>query len=193
MNLISIAASIFVFGRMSLGAIKSEHTLNNFEALYVDNHPWLLGLLRQRLGNAADAADLAHSAFLRLLQRPPVRSFESPREARTYLRKMANGLCIDMWRRREVEQAWLQTLASRPDAVEPSAEHRAIVVETLLEISHMLSLLPRKAATAFVMAQVGGLRYREIAVKLDVSERMVKKYMAQAMLQCALIEAGLDG
>ena len=27
---------------------------------------------------------------------------------------MANGLCIDMWRRREVEQAWLEALAARP-------------------------------------------------------------------------------
>ena len=41
------------------------------------------------------------------------------------------------------------------------------------------------------MAQVDGMPYREIAVELGVSERMIKKYMAQAMLECALIEAGL--
>lgn len=106
---------------------------------------------------------------------------------------MANGLCIDLWRRREVEQAWLAALAAHPEAAEPSPEHRAIVIETLCEVGAMLSRLPAKAASAFIFAQVHGMRYHEIAARLGVSERMVKKYMARAMLHCALIEAGLDG
>ena len=59
-------------------------------------------------------------------------------------------------------------------------------------MGRMLGRLSHKAATAFVMAQVDGTPYREIAAELGVSERMVKKYIAQAVLQCALIEAGLD-
>nr|WP_207186027.1 sigma-70 family RNA polymerase sigma factor [Rubrivivax gelatinosus] len=157
--------------------------------LYVDHHGWLQGWLRRRLGNAADAADLAHDAFLRLLVAP--RRFDSPPAARVYLRTMANGLCVDLWRRREVEQAWLQALAAQPAALAPSAEQRAIVVETLLQVGAMLARLSPRAAAAFVMAQVDGMPYREIAAALGVSERMVKKYVAQAMLQCALIEAGL--
>nr|WP_207185217.1 sigma-70 family RNA polymerase sigma factor [Rubrivivax gelatinosus] len=157
--------------------------------LYVDHHGWLQGWLRRRLGNAADAADLAHDAFVRLLVAP--RRFDSPPAARVYLRTMANGLCVDLWRRREVEQAWLQALAAQPAALAPSAEQRAIVVETLLQVGAMLARLSPRAAAAFVMAQVDGMPYREIAAALGVSERMVKKYVAQAMLQCALIEAGL--
>lgn len=128
---------------------------------------------------------------MRLLAAP--RQFNSPPEARSYLRTMANGLCIDLWRRREVELAWLQTLACRPEAVALSPEHCALIVETLLEIGDMLGRLSQKAASAFIMAQVDGLTYREIAAQLGVSERMIKKYIAQAMLQCALIEAGLQG
>nr|WP_286206632.1 sigma-70 family RNA polymerase sigma factor [Thauera linaloolentis] len=158
--------------------------------MYLDHHGWLQGWLRRRLGNASDAADLAHDVFLRLLAAP--KRFDSPPEARGYLRTMANGLCIDLWRRREVEQAWLDALASRPEALEPSPEHRSIIVETLLEIGDMLGRLPQKAASAFVMAQLDGMPYREIAARLGVSDRMVKKYIAQAMLQCALIEAGLE-
>jgi RNA polymerase sigma-70 factor (ECF subfamily) len=103
---------------------------------------------------------------------------------------MANGMCIDLWRRREVEQAWLDALAAHPEAVEPSAEDRAIVIETLCRVSAMLERLPEKVASAFVLSQLHGLRYREIAERLQVSERMVKKYMARAMLHCVLLEAG---
>lgn len=163
-----------------------------FESLYASHHGWLRSWLSRRLGNAADAADLAHDTFVRLLARPAPRGFSGPAEARAYLRTAAQGLCIDLWRRREVEQAWLSTLACQPEAVVPSPEHQAIIVETLMAVGEMLSRLSAKAAKAFLMAQVDGVPYREIAVDLGVSERMVKKYMAQAMLQCALIDAGLD-
>ncbi|MBK1715911.1 sigma-70 family RNA polymerase sigma factor [Rubrivivax gelatinosus] len=170
--------------------MSADQALNQqLRTLYVDHHGWLQGWLRRRLGNAADAADLAHDAFVRLLVAP--RRFDSPPAARVYLRTMANGLCVDLWRRREVEQAWLQALAAQPAALAPSAEQRAIVVETLLQVGAMLARLSPRAAAAFVMAQVDGMPYREIAAALGVSERMVKKYVAQAMLQCALIEAGL--
>ncbi|QGZ65073.1 sigma-70 family RNA polymerase sigma factor [Paraburkholderia acidisoli] len=159
--------------------------------LYSDHHGWLFGWLRRRLGNGADAADLAHDTFVRLLVKPAARGFANGIEARGYLRTVAGGLCIDLWRRRDVEQAWLDTLAALPEPWEPSPEQRAIVVETLVQIGAMLGRLPQKACEAFVMAQIDGVRYREIAAHLGVSERMVKKYVAQGMLQCALIDAGL--
>ena len=99
---------------------------------------------------------------------------------------------MDLWRRREVERAWLDALAAQPEPVAPSLEHQAIIIETLLDVGRMLGRLSQKAAAAFVMAQVDGTPYRDIAATLGVSERMVKKYIAQAMLQCALIEAGLN-
>lgn len=175
---------------MSAPAYPSPPTL---ETLYCDHHRWLQHWLQRRLGNAADAADLAHDTFLRLLSKPATRGFETFVQARAYLRTAASGLCIDLWRRREVEHAWLQTLASMPEQLAPSPEHQAIIIETLLEISALLSRVPQKAATAFIMAQVDGVPYRDIAATLAVSERMVKKYLAQVMLQCALIEAGLSG
>lgn len=155
--------------------------------LYSDHHGWLSGWLRRRLGDTADAADLAHDTFVRLLVKPAARRLDSAVEARTYLRTIAGGLCIDLWRRRDVEQAWLDTLAALPEAYEPSPEQRALVIEALMQVAAMLRRLPQKAATAFVMAQIDGVRYRDIADELGVSERMVKKYIAQGMFQCALL------
>jgi len=156
-------------------------------ALYRHHHGWLSDWLRRRLGNTADAADLAQDAFLRLLLKPvPLRT--AP-QARHYLRTMANGLCVDLWRRREVEQAWLEALAAHPHASAPSAEERAIVIESLCRLGAMLARLPENVASAFVLSQLHGLRYREIAQRLQVSERSVKKYMARAMLHCLLLEA----
>lgn len=156
-------------------------------ALYCDHHGWLRDWLRRRLGSACDAADLAHDIFMRLLIRP--RTFDSFDGARAYLGAMARGLCVDLWRRREIERLWLETLAAQPEAVVPSAEQQTLIVEALCAVDAMLNRLPPRVARAFALAQIDGLTYRQIARELGVSERSVKNYMATAMLQCALFEA----
>ncbi|KAF1047199.1 sigma factor [Xylophilus sp.] len=82
------------------------------ENLYADHHGWLVGWLRRRLGDRADAADLAQDTFLRLLVKPAARRLDNLAETRAYLRTVADHLCIDLWRRRQVEQAWADTLAT---------------------------------------------------------------------------------
>lgn len=97
---------------------------------------------------------------------------------------MANGMCVDLWRRRQIEQAWLEELASRPEMQAPSAEQQAVVLEALQSIDAMLRRLPLKAAHAFVMAVVCGMTDKEVAAILHVSTRMVRKYVALGMLHC---------
>ena len=69
----------------------------------------------------------------------------------------------------------------------PSPESQALIVETLLRIDAMLTQLPQRSA--FLMSQLHGMTYAAIATELGVSERMVKKYMAQAMLHCLMLVA----
>lgn len=164
-----------------LGALDPA-TPRRLHRLYRDHHGWLYNWLRGRLGDAADAADLAQDAFLRLLVRP--REFDGFDGERAYLSTMARGLCVDLWRRREIERAWLAVQAGRPEAVHPSAERHAIVIETLCEIDAMLRRLPWRTAEAFLMAMAYGMSDAEIAAELQVSDRMVRKYVAQAMLHC---------
>jgi len=161
----------------------------SIDTLYADHHAWLRAWLQRRLGNAADAADLAHEAFLRLILKPASRGFGSPLEARAYLRAMAQGMCVNLWRRREIEQAWLDTLAAQPPGYAPSAERQAIVLEALQEIARLLHSLPGKAAQAFLMSAVCGMTAADVASELGVSSRMVRKYVAQAMLRCMQAQA----
>ncbi|HWK52921.1 MAG TPA: sigma-70 family RNA polymerase sigma factor [Hyphomicrobiales bacterium] len=157
--------------------------------LYGEHHGWLHKWLWRRLGNATDAADLAHDVFLRLILKPAPRGFDSFGATRAYLRSMAQGLCINLWHRREIEQAWLDTLAARPEQFAPSPERQAMVLEALQEISAMLLDLPPKAARAFLLGEVCRMTDREVADELGVSSRMVRKYVAQVMLRCLQLQA----
>ncbi|MDN7143030.1 sigma-70 family RNA polymerase sigma factor [Pseudomonas sp. JQ170] len=165
-------------------------THSDIGCLYQSHHGWIRALLNRKLGNASDAAELAHDVFVRLLSNP--RHFPSDAHARAYLSAMSRNVCVDFWRRRRVEMAWLEVLASRPQACMPSEEHQAMVLEALQQVQGMLEKLAPPVAKAFLLAQLHGLSYRAIAELMGVSERTVTSYMAKAMLHCALLEAELD-
>jgi len=156
--------------------------------LYGEYHGWLHRSLQRRLGNADDAADLAHDAFIRLLTRPRDLNHRS---ARAYLSRMARGLCVDLWRRREVEQAWLDTLAHH-GAEAPSAEQQTAALEALIEVDTMLKRLPSPVAQAFIQSMVHGLSGKQIATQLGVTERTVRNYLSRAMLACLRLQARLE-
>jgi RNA polymerase sigma factor (sigma-70 family) len=154
--------------------------------LYRQHHPWLLRWLRSKLQCAEHAADLAQDTFVKLLSTPPARTLHEPR---AYLTTVARHLLVDHYRRQSLEQAWLATLAQLPEPVTPSVEERLLILETLHRIDAMLDGLGAKVRTAFLLSQLEGLAYANIAVRLQVSERTVKRYMMQAFEQCILLVA----
>lgn len=147
--------------------------------LYADHHRWLHGWLRRKLGCAHQAADLAQDTFVSLLTKPC-----QPDEPRAYLLTIARRLVFETWRRRDLERAWLAELAALPEITTPSEEERAIVLETLLAIDALLDGLSPKARQAFLMSQLDGLTYAQIAAELGVSVSRVRQYMTQALTRC---------
>ncbi|KFJ10639.1 RNA polymerase sigma factor, sigma-70 family protein [Delftia acidovorans] len=156
-------------------------------SLYQNHHPWLESLLRKRLGNRDDAADLAQDTFVRLLRSPLPQ--QDIREPRRYLATIARGLVADLFRRRTLEQSYLDYLAQLPQSLAPSPEEQAIVQQTLLDVDRMLQGLPPKVREAFVLAQFEELSYPEIAQRLGVSLRTVSNYLTRAMEHCCLVLA----
>ncbi|MBK5440722.1 sigma-70 family RNA polymerase sigma factor [Pseudomonas sp. TH32] len=155
--------------------------------IYEQHHSWLHSWLKGKLHNACDAADVAHDTFVRILGGRNAAQILEPRD---YLATVARGLVIDRYRRRAIEQAYLQTLADRPEATAISEEDKAIIIETLVAVDKALHGLGERARRIFMLSQVEGLTYQQIADQLRVSLTTVKKHMVRALTECALIMAG---
>lgn len=154
----------------------------SFEGLYSQHQSWLCDWLRRKTGCPEDAADLTHDTYMKvLMRRDDVRSF---REPRAYLVTIAHGLLVNMFRRRDIERAYLQALAARQDDSVPSPERRALAVEALVEINRLLDGLPPKARQAFLLLQLEGLKHAQIAAQLQVSVSSVRQYLALAIRHC---------
>lgn len=148
------------------------------------SYGWLKSKLHRRLGSAADAEDLASSSFVELAG---VEDPASIREPRALLTVIAQRLTYDLWRRRDLERAYMDSLAHSDEPVAPSAESIAEISQALVLIDQALDGLSDKAKRAFIYSQVDGLTYAEIASLLGVSSSMVRKYIAQALTRCYLI------
>lgn len=145
--------------------------------------------MNRKLGNAFDAADLTHDTFLRILSaRDKLGALELElREPRAYLTTVAGRVLLNHYRRLSLERAYLEALAALPESQVPSTEDRLIVLETLHEIDAMLDRLSPRARMTFLLAQLEGLTYAEIAGRLQVNIRTVKRYMAAAYEECILL------
>jgi RNA polymerase sigma factor (sigma-70 family) len=149
--------------------------------LYSDHHHWLRSWLRRRLGCAFDAADLTHDTYERLIgsSRTP-----QPEESRRWLMRIANGLVVDLHRRRRLEIAYLDALAELPESQAPSAEEREIALETLIRIDAALDRMSARVREAFLLSRLDQLTYTEVAQRLNVSVASVQKYMLAAVKAC---------
>lgn len=157
---------------------------NSVETLYAQHHRWLGQWLRMRVSNRADADDLVHETFLRVLLAQSRLQTETIHEPRAYLATIARRLVANFYRRQTIEQAYAEALTAVPADAIPSLEAQALIKESLFELDRMLDGLGPKAKQAFLMAQFEDMPYADIARQLNVSLRSVKYYIARALAQC---------
>lgn len=149
--------------------------------LYQHHHSWLHHWLSRRTGCREHAADLAQDTFVRLLKTRETRPL---REPRAFLSSIARSLMIDQYRRRELERAYLESLAHWPAQELPSEETRRLILDNLERIDRLLDQLKPRVRQAFLLAQLDGLTCPQIAAQLGVSRATVERDLAKALHAC---------
>ncbi|WP_082302916.1 sigma-70 family RNA polymerase sigma factor [Photorhabdus laumondii] len=154
--------------------------------MYVHNHDWLFRWLKHRLNCDETAADLTQDTFVKLLRSPLPQQLNEPR---AYIVTIAKGLMVNWYRRSSLEQSYLDLLVSLPEPLIPAPEQKLIILETLQEIDIMLSQLPTPVQTVFLLSQIEGMKYEDIANQMNISLSTVKRYMKQGFYQCLIAMA----
>lgn len=149
--------------------------------LYDENHRWLRAWLYRQLRCPDDAADLTQDTFVRALDSRHLTQLDEPR---AFLSTVARRLLFSFWRRKRLEQSYLDSLALRPDAYTPSEEDLALVREALESIDRLLDGLPARTRHIFILSRLEGLTQPIIAERLGVSLATVERDLRHAFLHC---------
>jgi RNA polymerase sigma factor (sigma-70 family) len=144
-----------------------------FEALYDRHARELLSFCRYLLGSLHDAEDAVQSTFASAHR--SLLSDDRAIDLRPWLFTIARNASLSILRRARVpaEAERLPVLTSDPFALLEQREDLRQLVGTLLE-------LPERQRTSLILAELHGLRYREIADVLGVRPEQVKAYVFQA-------------
>ncbi|MDR3462210.1 MAG: sigma-70 family RNA polymerase sigma factor [Beijerinckiaceae bacterium] len=154
-----------------------EDAPSDVEALFRQHNSWLKRWLRRK-SRTISSEDVASEVFLRLLLLPGVANL---REPRAMMATMASRVIYEIRRRNELWHAFEADLIAVPQALAPSPEEHAIVMEALRSIDKVLQSLSPKARAAFLYSRVDGMRQQEIATRLGTSVRTVERYLAEGM------------
>ncbi|RIX78643.1 sigma-70 family RNA polymerase sigma factor [Acidovorax cavernicola] len=174
---------------MSASAPSNPGSPHPVHVLYVEHRDWLQRWLWRRLGCANQAADLSHDTFVRVLVSD---TREEIREPRAFLTTLAQRVLASFWRRRSLEQAWLEALAHEPPDLVPSAEDHALVREAVERFDRMLDGLPRRSKQIFLMNRLEGHTHAAIAAQLGLSVATIERHVRQAYIHCMAADLSLD-
>jgi RNA polymerase sigma-70 factor (ECF subfamily) len=148
-----------------------------FETLFERYGPRLFAFLARRCGDATTAEDLLQETWLRVVRARE--RFDPRRRFSTWLFQIANNLCRDRARRREVESRGHQRVREEIDS-EPGrgpAPH----LELRLELQRRISELPDRLSEVLVLRYYHDLSEREIAQIAGVPPGTVKSRLHKAV------------
>jgi len=133
--------------------------------------------LAYRLTHDADEAnDIAQDAFLRAYRR--LNEFHPDRPFGRWLFVIARNASLDAIRRRR--RAARLVVANENAGLEPGPEEVALRNEEALRVHVALDALPAKYRDVLELYYLSGLRYREIALALDIPLGTVKTFISRA-------------
>ena len=122
------------------------------------------------------ASDLAQDVFMRIWEK------QMEVDQKTGLRllyKMAGDMFVSRYRRDTLEINYRNSL--KIDRVDDSPEDQLQYSELKANYAKTLAALGEKQRTVFLMARMEGLKYHEIAERLNLSVKAVEKRMSIAL------------
>jgi RNA polymerase sigma-70 factor (ECF subfamily) len=142
----------------------------------------LVSFLSARLGSRQAAEDVAHDAYLRVLERTGSEQIEHPR---AFLYRTALNLVVDRHRRQLVRQAEpLDALDADSRLHSSELQHDLQLDQRLALMQKALDELSRPCRDSFLLRKIEGLSHQQIAERLGISRSLVEKHIVNAMKHC---------
>lgn len=164
------------------GAANLDGQGEHIREIYLQYHEELCrGVMRKFDVARSEAEDVVQSAFIRYTENTA--SVENPR---AFLYKTCTNIAIDQIRRRQVQLNYAQSVAHRDEesVAEVGPERLEEGRQRLGIISKALWAMPSKRRKLLMMSRFDGLSYAEIARRVNLSETVVRKHIANALAGC---------
>ncbi|EMC2289016.1 sigma-70 family RNA polymerase sigma factor [Salmonella enterica] len=145
----------------------------------------LVRYLTAKLQDRNQAADVAHDAYIRVLETRGHMSLEFPQ---AFLYRTALNLTVDLHRRRVARRAEslddVQDIAAEESLLMQAPQESLYHLQRVEILQRALNELQENTRQAFLLRKLDGLGHDEIAAQMGISKAMVEKHIVNAMKFC---------
>jgi RNA polymerase sigma factor (sigma-70 family) len=160
----------------------------DFSALYRATLAPLRRYLTRLLGNASEAQDVAHDAYMRVY---PSVSDHTARRPTALLYTAARRLAINRLRRRSISPLARDAFIPEMSASsEPGVEEQVMARQELAILEEAIGQLPEGCRIVLLLCKVEQLSHHEVSERLGIAISTVEKQHARAL---RLLRAALEG
>ena len=155
--------------------------------LFREHNRALVLFLASRLKDIQAAREVAQEAYVRVLE---LENLGAVGFLRSYLFKVAGNLAIDRMRQQQ-SRARLDRISDIDDFLDHLPPERTVIArEELAFLGRVVGELPAKYQQAFRMHRLEDQPFEEIARQMGLKERMVRRYVTNALLYLRLRREG---
>ncbi len=161
-----------LFEKIKLGDEKA------FEALFLHYYPHLCLYATQILKNSSAAEEIVQELFVRFWEKREETEIET--SLKNYLFRAAKNHCLNYIKHNQIKREYSQKFLAENEPFSTEYEFES-QTELFRKIEESISALPEKRQEIFRLSRQEGLKYREIAKKMNISIKTVETQMGLAI------------
>ncbi|RXG18374.1 RNA polymerase sigma-70 factor (ECF subfamily) [Leeuwenhoekiella aestuarii] len=144
-----------------------------FRFFFKTNYASLFSYIISLTFDKDEAEDLTQQAFIKLWTNRA--KIDISKSTKSYLFTIGYNLFLDSQKKLKNQRNYIQEL--QHNAIIDEINNEEILHDKILELRKAIDLLPEKCKTILLLNKVDGLKYQEIAEKLDISVKTVESQM----------------
>jgi RNA polymerase sigma-70 factor (ECF subfamily) len=149
-----------------------------FEKLFRHYYPHLCLYATQILKNASAAEEIVQELFVRLWEKRKETEVET--SLKNYLLRAVKNQCLNYIKHSQIKNEYSRKILAENEPVSTEYDFES-QTELFRKIEESISELPEKRQEIFRLSRQEGLKYREIATKLNISPKTVETQMGLAI------------
>ena len=148
-----------------------------FQMLFKQYSLNIRNYILSKCGNVALAEDIVQDVFMKLWQKCEDIRFGS---VKSYIYRAAENKLTDQYRHQKIVLVYRKKSNSNQN-IEQSPQYLLEEKEFKIKLENIIASIPEKSRTVFLMNRIEKLTYREIAERLEISQKAVEKRMGIAL------------
>ncbi len=155
------------------------HTKPGFEILFKEHYSALCAYAYGFVADYSQSEDIVQEVFAKLWAGK--RKIDMDTSPKAYLYKAVGNVALNHIKHKKVEKKYEKENIAYGDYTEKGLDELLINKELSIKIQSAIERLPEGRRNVFLMSRMDGLKYKEIAEKLNVSVKTVENQMGKAL------------